>query len=90
MDADTVMTVAHEMLWVTLKLAAPILLSVLAVGLVVAMFQAATQINEMTLTFVPKLIVIALVLVLAGHWMLRLLTEYTRELYENIPGLLGG
>lgn len=90
MDADTVMTVAYEMLWVTLKLAAPILLSVLAVGLIVAMFQAATQINEMTLTFVPKLIIIALVLALAGHWMLRLLTDYTQALYENIPGLLGG
>jgi len=89
MDADTVMTVGGEMLWVTLKLAAPILLSVLAVGLVIAMFQAATQINEMTLTFVPKLIVVALVLVVAGHWMLRLLTDYTQALFENIPSLIG-
>ncbi len=89
MDADTVMTLARDMLWVTLKLGAPILLAVLAVGLVIAMFQAATQINEMTLTFVPKLIVVAAVLVLAGHWMLRLLTDYTRTLIENIPELLG-
>ncbi len=89
MDADTVMTVGSEMLWVTLKLAAPILLSVLAVGLLIAMFQAATQINEMTLTFVPKLIIVALVLVLAGHWMLRLLTDYTQALFENIPSLIG-
>ncbi len=89
MDADTVMTVAHDMLWVTLKLAAPILLSVLVIGLLIAMFQAATQINEMTLTFVPKLIAVALVLVVAGHWMLRLLTDYTQELFENIPALIG-
>lgn len=89
MDADTVMTVAHDMLWVTLKLAAPMLLSVLAIGLVIAMFQAATQINEMTLTFVPKLIVVALVLVVAGHWMLRLLTDYTQALFESIPALIG-
>ncbi len=89
MDADTVMTLARDMLWVTLKLGAPILLAVLAVGLVIAMFQAATQINEMTLTFVPKLLVVAAVLVLAGHWMLRLLTDYTRTLIENIPELLG-
>jgi len=89
MDADTVMTVGGDMLWITLKLAAPILLSVLAVGLLIAMFQAATQINEMTLTFVPKLIVVALVLVMAGHWMLRLLTDYTQALFENIPSLIG-
>ncbi len=89
MDADIVMTLARDMLWVTLKLGAPILLAVLAVGLVIAMFQAATQINEMTLTFVPKLLVVAAVLVLAGHWMLRLLTDYTRTLIENIPELLG-
>ncbi len=89
MDSSTVMTLAHDMLWVTLKLGAPILLAVLAIGLVIAMFQAATQINEMTLTFVPKLIVVVLVLVLAGHWMLRLLTDYTRTLFENIPALIG-
>ncbi|GAB4352391.1 MAG: flagellar biosynthesis protein FliQ [Methylohalobius sp. ZOD2] len=89
MDADTVMTVAHEMLWVTLKLAAPILIAVLAVGLLIAMFQAATQINEMTLTFVPKLIVVAIVLVVAGHWMLRLVVGYTRALFESIPSLIG-
>ena len=89
MDADVVMTLARDMLWVTLKLGAPILLAVLAVGLVIAMFQAATQINEMTLTLVPKLIVVAAVLVLAGHWMLRLLTDYTRTLIENIPELIG-
>ncbi len=89
MDADAVMTLAHDMLWVTLKLAAPILLSILVVGLIIAMFQAATQINEMTLSFVPKLIVVVLVLVAAGHWMLRLLTEYTQQLFERIPALIG-
>lgn len=89
MDADTVMTIARDMLWVTLQLGAPILVAVLVVGLVIAMFQAATQINEMTLTFVPKLIVVAVVLVVAGHWMLRLLIDYTRSLIEDIPALIG-
>lgn len=89
MDADTVMTLAHDMLWVTVKLTAPILLAVLAVGLLVAVFQAATQINEMTLSFVPKLIVVALVLAVAGHWMLRVLIEYTQALFENIPASIG-
>jgi flagellar biosynthetic protein FliQ len=89
MDADAVMTVAHDMLWVTLKLTLPILLAILGVGLAVAVLQAATQINEMTLTFVPKLIVVALVLAMAGHWMLRTLIEYTQTLFENVPALIG-
>ncbi|GAB6068062.1 hypothetical protein JCM13664_13810 [Methylothermus subterraneus] len=89
MDADAVVTLAHDALWLALKLAAPILLAVLAIGLLVAVFQAATQINEMTLSFVPKLVGVALVLAVAGHWMLRLLTDYTQALFENIPTLIG-
>ncbi|MCX8048646.1 MAG: flagellar biosynthesis protein FliQ [Methylohalobius sp.] len=88
MDADTIVSLVHDMLWVTLKLAAPALLSILLIGLLIAVFQAATQINEMTLSFVPKLIVVALVLVLAGHWMLRLITDYTLELFTHIPALI--
>jgi flagellar biosynthetic protein FliQ len=65
------------------------LLPVLAVGLLVSMFQAATQINEMTLSFIPKLLVTVLVIMWAGPWMLGLMTDYTRRLFEEIPYFLG-
>jgi flagellar biosynthetic protein FliQ len=61
----------------------------LVVGLIVAMFQAATQINEMTLTFIPKLIIVVVVLMMAGPWMLQLITEFTIELFESVPELIG-
>lgn len=83
------MTVGQGALRITLLLAAPLLLAALLIGLAVGVFQAATQINEMTLSFIPKLLGLALVLALAGHWMLRLITGYTRELFMSIPGLLG-
>ena len=70
-------------------MAGTVLLPSLAVGLIVAMFQAATQINEMTLTFIPKLAIVALVLILAGPWMLQVMTDYSRELIESIPELIG-
>jgi flagellar biosynthetic protein FliQ len=69
-------------------LAAPLLLVALVTGLVVGAFQAATQINEMTLSFIPKLLAISLALVVAGPWMLKLLVNYTRELFESIPSLI--
>lgn len=74
---------------VAVKLTAPILLSSLAVGLVIAMFQAATQINEMTLTFVPKLLTIALVLMLFGPWMLQMFIDYFQDVVRNVPHLIG-
>jgi flagellar biosynthetic protein FliQ len=74
---------------VIMLLAAPILLSSLLVGLVIAMFQAATQINEMTLSFVPKLIVVALVMMAFGPWMLRQIVGFTQRLVENLPYLIG-
>lgn len=83
------MTIARDALWVTTLLAAPMLLMALAAGLFIGMFQAATQINEMTLSFIPKLIVLVLVLATAGPWMLDLITTYTRNLFTSIPGLLG-
>lgn len=83
------MTIARDALWVTTLLAAPMLLMALATGLLIGMFQAATQINEMTLSFIPKLIVLVVVLAAAGPWMLDLITTYTRNLFESIPGLLG-
>jgi len=89
MTPDTVNAIGQQALLVAVQLTAPILLSSLVIGLVIAVFQAATQINEMTLTFVPKLIVIGVVLVVAGPWMLGVLVDYTRDLIRSIPGLIG-
>jgi len=86
---ESVLTLAHEALWLTLMLAAPLLLVSLAVGVLIGLFQAATQINEQTLSFIPKLLAMAAVVVIAGPWMLQLLTEYTRHLFERIPVLIG-
>jgi flagellar biosynthetic protein FliQ len=89
MTPETVVTVGRHALEMTLMLAAPLLLTALAVGLIVGIFQAATQINEMTLSFIPKLLAMAAVLALTGPWMLRTLVEYTRNLIESIPGMIG-
>jgi len=83
------MGVGTHALEVTLLLAAPMLLVALVVGLLVGIFQAATQINEMTLSFIPKLIAMAATMAIAGPWMLKLIVGYTRELFESIPGLIG-
>jgi flagellar biosynthetic protein FliQ len=88
MTPETVMTIGHRALEITLLLAAPLLLVALVTGLIVGAFQAATQINEMTLSFIPKLVAMALALVIAGPWMLKVLVSYTRELFESIPGLI--
>ncbi|MFO7305981.1 MAG: flagellar biosynthesis protein FliQ [Gammaproteobacteria bacterium] len=89
MTPELIMTIGQRALETTLLLAAPLLLAALLVGLLVGVFQAATQINEMTLSFIPKLIGMAVMLVIAGPWMLKLIVGYTRELFENIPGLIG-
>jgi len=86
---ETVMTIGQRALELTLLLSAPLLLTTLAIGLLVGIFQAATQINEMTLSFIPKLLGMAVILVIAGPWMLRELIGYTRALIESIPGLIG-
>lgn len=83
------MEIARHGLWITILLAGPLLAAALIVGVVVGLFQAATQINESTLSFVPKLAAIALALMVAGGWMLGLLVDYTRELYQSIPGWIG-
>jgi flagellar biosynthesis protein FliQ len=88
MTPETVMTIAERALVVTLLLAAPLLLAALVTGLVIGAFQAATQINEMTLSFIPKLCAIALTLVIAGPWMIKVLVNYTHELFTSIPGLV--
>jgi flagellar biosynthesis protein FliQ len=90
MTPEMVMTVGQRALEITLLLAAPLLLVALVTGLVVGAFQAATQINEMTLSFIPKLIATAITLVIAGPWMLKLIVGYTRELFESIPMLISG
>ena len=89
MTPETVMTIGTKALEMTMLLAAPLLLMALAVGLLVGVFQAATQINEMTLSFIPKLLGMAAVLVIAGPWMLKMMVGYTRELFESIPRLIG-
>ena len=89
MTPESVMTIGTQALEITLLLAAPMLLVALVVGLLVGIFQAATQISEMTLSFIPKLIAMAATLAIAGPWMLKLIVNYTRELFESIPGLIG-
>lgn len=89
MTPDTVIDLSQQALYVLTLLAAPMLISALAIGLLIGMFQAATQINEMTLSFIPKLLVLVLAIAIAGSWMLDLLLNYTRNLYLNIPGLIG-
>ena len=88
MSPETVMTLGSRALEITLMLAAPLLLVALVTGLIVGAFQAATQINEMTLSFIPKLIAISAALMVAGPWMLKVLVGYTRELFESIPQLI--
>jgi flagellar biosynthesis protein FliQ len=89
MSPEMVVTIGRHALEMTLMLAAPLLLTALAVGLIVGIFQAATQINEMTLSFIPKLLAMAAVLAFTGPWMIKSLVEYTRGLIESIPGMIG-
>ena len=86
MTPETVVTVGRQALEMTLMLSAPLLLTALGVGLIVGIFQAATSINEMTLSFIPKLLAMAAVLALTGPWMLRTLVQFTRQLIEGLPG----
>lgn len=88
MSPETVITIGQQALWVTMLLASPLLLSALAIGLLVGMFQAATQINEMTMSFIPKLLVMVAALVIAGPWMLGVIVNYTRQLMAQIPSLI--
>ncbi len=89
MTPESVMTLGHRAMEVTLMVAAPMLLVALIIGLVVSIFQAATQINEMTLSFIPKLVGIFLALVVAGPWMLSVMLDYMREIFTSIPTLAG-
>ncbi|WP_456415173.1 flagellar biosynthesis protein FliQ [Thiolapillus sp.] len=90
MTPESVLAVGESALMVTIFLAAPLLLSALAIGLFIGVLQAATQIQEMTLSFIPKLMVLVVALMIAGPWMLGLITDFTIQLFESIPDLIGG
>lgn len=90
MDQDTVMNLSTQALDLSIKIGGPLLLVGLVVGLVVSVFQAITQIQEQSLSFIPKIIATAVVLVVAGPWMLNQLISYTENLYRSIPTLVGG
>ncbi|HXA99836.1 MAG TPA: flagellar biosynthesis protein FliQ [Steroidobacteraceae bacterium] len=89
MTPENVMDLAHKTLLVTSMVAAPLLLIALITGLVIGMLQAATQINESTLSFIPKLLMLVLTLFVAGPWILRVLIDFTRDLYAAIPTVIG-
>ena len=89
MTPETVMTMGRDAMQVTLMVAAPLLLVALIIGLLVSIFQAATQINESTLSFIPKLVGIFVALVVAGPWMLSVMTDYMRQIFTGIPGMIG-
>ena len=83
------MNIGRQAIEMMLILAGPLLLSALFIGLIISIFQAATQINEQTLSFIPKLVGIFLVLILAGPWMLQMMVDYIRRLFESIPQMIG-
>ncbi|WP_339485852.1 flagellar biosynthesis protein FliQ [Pseudomonas sp. EL_65y_Pfl2_R95] len=89
MTPEVAVDLFREALWLTAVIVATIVVPSLLVGLLVAMFQAATQINEQTLSFLPRLMVIFLTLIICGPWLVRELMDYTRTLIMNIPSLIG-
>ena len=89
MSPDIVIDLSQQALYVIALITAPMLLSALAIGLLIGMFQAATSINEQTLSFIPKLMMLLLSILIAGPWMLNILLTFTRKLYLGIPGLIG-
>lgn len=89
MTPESVMALGRNAMEVTLMVAAPMLLVALIIGLIVSIFQAATQINEATLSFIPKLIGIFVALVVAGPWMLSIMLDYMRQVFGNIPAMVG-
>ena len=89
MNPEIVMDIGRDALWVTVMLAAPLLLSALTVGLIIGLFQAATQIQEQTLSFIPKLISLVVALLVGGNWMINTLVDFTKRLVLDMPGLIG-
>lgn len=89
MTPESVMALGYQAMKISLLLGAPLLLVALVTGLVISLFQAATQINEMTLSFIPKLLAVFATLVIAGPWMLNAILDYMRQLFSGIPQLVG-
>ncbi|MDA8660080.1 flagellar biosynthesis protein FliQ [Luminiphilus sp.] len=89
MGPETVLDVGRDALWMTVLLAGPLLGAALAVGLLIGIFQAATQIQEMTLSFIPKLLALVVALFIAGPWMIQVLVTFSKRLIVGIPGLIG-
>ena len=89
MTPESVMTIGQQALELTLMVSAPMLLTALIIGLIVSIFQAATQINEMTLSFIPKLVGMFVVLIITGPWMIGIMLDYMTRLYSSIPYLAG-
>ena len=89
MGPETVLDIGREALWLAVMLAGPLLGAALAVGLFIGVIQAATQIQEMTLSFIPKLLALVVVLFIVGPWMLRIVVTFSERLFIDIPGLVG-
>lgn len=89
MTPESVMVLGQEAMKIALMLAAPLLLSALFSGLLISLLQAATQINEQTLSFIPKILAVAATVVIAGPWMLNTMLDYMRNLFHNLPYLIG-
>ena len=89
MTPESVMTMGQKAMEITLLVSAPLLLVALAMGLVISIFQAATQINEMTLSFIPKLVALFATLVVTGPWLLGVMMDYMRQVFESIPAMVG-
>lgn len=89
MTPESVMTLGRQAMEITLLVSAPLLLVALIIGLIISIFQAATQINEATLSFIPKLVGVFIALVVAGPWMLSVMLDYMRQVFTGIPGMVG-
>lgn len=89
MTPESVLLIGRQALEMTVLISAPMLIAALVMGLAVSLFQAATQINEMTLSFIPKVLAMFLVMVVAGPWMLTLMTDYMRGLFMSLPSVIG-
>ncbi|HEY9194424.1 MAG TPA: flagellar biosynthesis protein FliQ [Methyloversatilis sp.] len=89
MTPTTVVDIGRHAIETLLLVSAPLLAAALITGLIVSIFQAATQVNEMTLSFIPKLLAVFAVMVIGGPWMITIMTDYIRRLYSSIPSLLG-
>jgi flagellar biosynthetic protein FliQ len=87
MDTSSVIDLAREAMWVTIMVSAPLLAVVLVIGVLIGIVQAATSINEMTLSFIPKLVGLALAIVICGNWQIAILVDYARGMFQRIPAL---